>query len=334
MTVFLVTLADDEAEPAKLGLGDGKRLSWGGNQHIWGLSPVWEMAKMLTRAVADGTVRSGYVGAEMPPPSQLWLAVEWSGSLVVDATRMEWFGHTFEGWSCEPAQEHQVYICKPPRPSGADAYRALLRHPVPRWFTASREEVLGDPRVWFGEFADTDHGGWVTLFDGAPQDDRHEVRLGNLAALGLEIMDNAASPWALQRRNIVRVRAAGLSGVSHGHDDFRLPLERYQLVEGGEYQVRLEIEGVVDPKVIIGPGTIFEQLQPGLAQNLAIAEPWEAIVEAGEIVGALLPAWCLNRHLPAPRDAVMRATPFGFVGASASQDAVWDDLDRRRSEGG
>ena len=93
---------------------------------------------------------------------------------------------------------------------------------------------------------------------------------------------------------------------------------------------RSPVAASVDPEVIIRPGTVFEQLSVKTAQNLAVAREWCHTINANEIVGAIPPAFCLNRHLAPPSGQPVRLPPLDYAGAIGSQQAVWDDVLRRR----
>jgi hypothetical protein len=96
------------------------------------------------------------------------------------------------------------------------------------------------------------------------------------------------------------------------------------------FLIALEIEAPIDPTVVIGSGVVFEQLQPSTAQNLAVVAPWQATINAGQIIGVVLPAWCINQNLSPPSGQPLRATPLSFVGDKSSQDNIWRDIERRR----
>jgi hypothetical protein len=147
------------------------------------------------------------------------------------------------------------------------------------------------------------------------------------------------SLWSVARTGAISAKAIGLTsetfeGDWHEAARFLLPRPDFaiHLAEGSRsgFLIAVEIDASVDPKVVIGPGTVFEQLLPNTAQNLAVAGEWHYTIDAGEIVGAVLPAYCLNRHLPPPSGEALRVTPLAFAGDLANQNAVWTDTERRR----
>jgi hypothetical protein len=292
-------------------------------------------------AVRSGRILSAYVSEREMSLEHPWLAAEWLGRIVADPDVAWDLKILLGGWTAEHLKAQGVVVFSPLAESraGTDKARssALITLPEPSWWEIDFEDAERDPVGWFGEFGREDVGGWVTLLSAAVRSDQGRGVVGNLAALGLRLSRDADSLWQVRASGAVKVAALGMrreqaeagefGAFGSNHPKFDLsPLE----ASGADYCVAVRIDAPVDPKVIIGSGTVFEQLGPAKAQNLAVANEWHQTIDAGQIVATVLPAWCLNQDLPAPSGQPLRLTPLAFVGPSTDQSAVWEDIGRRR----
>lgn len=279
------------------------------------------------------------------------MAYEWAGRLVIDRPIAEPLRDLLHEWTTTYLDGHDLVIFEPPASQkqtmtvNAAEYRDTLEDTEPRFFEVSREAILTDPRAWFGEYSEDGYGGWTTLISAIPSESTKTLVLGNLAALGLKRDKDPDSAWAVQRSGGIRLHAVGLNqsqfetGEWHVNAGFQLGRSDFRLIQDidkprSSYLIALQIEAPVDPTVIIGSGVIFEQVQPWAAQNLAVAQPWQTTIDAGQILGLVMPAWCINQHLSAPSGQQLRATPLTFVGNQANQRAVWEDIAQRRGRAG
>ena len=94
------------------------------------------------------------------------------------------------------------------------------------------------------------------------------ISLGNLAAIGLRKNNGPDSLWASSDRegrgkgDRIFPRPEGLARDGRFPPATReIHVQRHRKLEGG-YAVAVEIDAAIDPKVIIGGGTVFEQLTP------------------------------------------------------------------------
>lgn len=351
MIAYLVSLSEEFANSSELEIGPAEPLGWAGSRQVWQVFPRSGFVAWAEQALRTRRIVSALIAPRAPEPDKLWLAAEWVGRLVVDRRSLAAVEAELSGWRGESVGDLGLTVYSPRSEEGGEdepewvtdpaLYRARLEESAPAWVTAPRDAVLADPEAWFGRFGAEDHGGWVTLYDAAPQSGPNAL-LGNLAALGLSAETDEKQAWDRQRQGLIRLRVVGFSDSEeegnawHRDQGFELPPGRFERAAqsaASSYFLAIELAGLVDPTVIIGPGTVFEQLQPGLAQNLAAATSWHGTVKAGEILGVVMPGWCLNRHLPAPHPAPLRPTPLRFAGAQAGQGQVWDDIARRRPEG-
>jgi hypothetical protein len=330
---------------------EGERPPLGGLGHAillptgfrtWQLLDGGRVLTAVADAVASGQVASAYISDRELPADKPWLAAEFHRRVVVDAKIARDLEFLWRDWCGEHIEGVGVVVFSPDgnsagRPDKVRS-RSLVTLPEPSWWEIDPDDVERDPVGWFGEFGREDVGGWVTLLSAAVRKDQQTAMVGNLAALGLKLNRGADSLWQARASGAVHVMALALGRNQAEAGDFQAfglggtefdlsPLQQ----SGAGYCVAVRIEAPVDPKVIIGSGTVFEQLGPGKAQNLAVANEWHDMIDAGQIVATVLPAWCINHDLPAPSGQPLRLTPLAFAGPADNQGAVWDDIDRRRA---
>jgi hypothetical protein len=65
-------------------------------------------------------------------------------------------------------------------------------------------------------------------------------------------------------------------------------------------------------------------------QNLSVAQEWHDTIDPKQILGLVLPAYCLNQNMSPPSGQLLRLTPLAFAGNSGDQNAVWRDIAERR----
>lgn len=340
--LIYVGMRDGKA-PSQAALGGATLMPTG--LGTWLLHDDERALPSVGEAISSGKVISAYVGPAEMPSEKPWLAVEWHHRIVADPEVAWQLDALLPGWTGEHAKGAGVVVFSPDvaRASRPEKARspALVTMPEPRWWEIDLIDAEHDPSGWFGEFGHDDVGGWVTLLSAALRGDEGSGTVGNLAALGLKLNRDKESLWAARAAGAIKVTAVGmrreqvetrdlsLLGSEWGNADITR-LKR----SDASFCIAVRIAAPVDPKVIIGSGTIFEQLGPGQAQNLAVATEWHDTIDAGQIVSMVLPAWCLNRDLAPPSGQPLRLTPLTFVGQSTDQRAVWDDIDRRRSSQG
>lgn len=330
---------------AILGLDLGAVHEYDHNKRVWLLQHGASMLQPVASAISTQSLTSAYVGTEPLPADKSWLACEWYGKIVANPQLAEELQATLAGWRAEPLPQMDVVVFSPSPASKIEEarlqYRDKLSSEEATFIEVPLEAIQDSLAGWFDDYASEKVGGWVTLLSGAARIDDSRIRLGNLSALGLRRDESPDSLWAVQRSGAVNVTAMGLSKAhlaEHWTEGGRFKLSREQFdlsaLEGvdAEYYVAIQIEAPIDPKVVIGPGAVFEQLSPWETQNLAIASEWHETIDAGQIVGVVLPAWCLNKNLSPPSGQPLRLTPLSFIGNSQSQQAVWSDIARRREE--
>lgn len=326
--------------PAQIGLGDAHIVER--EFGTWLLANSSLLAEVFDR-VSQGALTSAYIALRPIPDDKPWLAREWFGRVVADPQLADQIKERFGDWAPRHDAHNHLVIFTPPRADPREVARRRFRDQLddatPAFVEVEIEDVMSNLEGWFGEYAAPESGGWITLLSASMVGGSSRVALGNLSAFGLQRKTEADGLWTLGRTGVASVKAIGLSRTElqeNWHDvaGFRLPRRDFAMypLEGSPapYFVALEIIASVDPKVIIGSGTVFEQLSLNKAQNLAVAEEWHHTIDAGEIVGAVLPAYCLNRHLPPPSGQAVRVTPLVFAGDLRNQDSVWDEIERRR----
>jgi hypothetical protein len=233
-----------------------------------------------------------------------------------------------------------VIFTPPPRDPivvSREDFRNKLDDARPVFVEASLDDVIANPQAWYGEYAAPNSAGWIALLSAAAADRRGQIRLGNLSSLGFRKTLETDALWTVRKAGAISVRAIGLTrGFLEGNwretAGFRLPQREFSsFLENAatDYLIAVEIDASIDPKVIVGPGTVFEQVAPNTAQNLAVAHEWNHTIPAGDIIGALLPAYCLNRNLPGPSGQPIRVTPLTFTGNLRSQRDLWNDVEER-----
>lgn len=329
---------EDEGLPAQQGLGDAVLLPT--NMRTWlldeGASAIDRVAKAVaSKRILSAVVRSGPLPSDMP-----WLAVEFHGRIVVEPALADSLRMLLPGWTGEIIKQFGLVLSPAPNQKLSAEKRRSAEQvvaPLPSWWEVDLADARRNPVDWFGEFGRDDVGGWVTLMSAAEQLPGGRAAVGNFAALGLALNREPDSLFAAHEAKLVQVAAIGLRREQAIAGDFRglgRPGETFDLSalagSPADYCVAIRIEAPVDPTVIIGSGTVFEQLGPGSTQNLAIATPWHDTIDAGQIVTTVLPAWCMNQNLSPPSGELVRLTPLAFTGASTDQGAVWADIGRRR----
>jgi hypothetical protein len=344
MKYLLVTLGNPNISPNDLGFHGATLFADSPSNPVWRLEFGWNDLPRLGELLISQKIRSAYASDKPLPKDRLWMASEWGGSLVADRSVATALRDFLGGWATTVWDGDDLVIFTPVTQDQAVKYHAMLENPEPRFIIASREKVLKNPQVWFGEYSDDRYGGWTTLISAARPDREGFLTLGNLAALGLKRDENPSSAWAVQRSGAIRLHAVGLERSQlemdrwHTNGGFKIKRDNFRFVDDvsrirSNYLIALQIEAPIDPTVIIGSGVVFEQVQPLTSQNLAVVEPWETTIDAGQILGLLMPAWCINHHLHAPSGQPLRATPLSFVGDRSSQQAVWADIARRQPAG-
>lgn len=338
-----VTLPEREMRPSDVGLGD----SWlaQANFGTWELAAGSNSLVQVFDLVARKRLVSAYVSMGPIPEDKPWVAREWGGEIVTDIQVADEIRSRFGDWISNHLVEDRLEIFAPPHVEPREAarreYRDHLNDQAPLFVEADFDDVRANPEDWFGEYAGPGTAGWVTLLSEAMVNDGSgRISLGNLAALGLRKNDGRDSLWRAVRSGFVSVKAIGFSrGQEHWHEKagFRLPRGEFvfDAFESSKaaFAVAVEIDATVDPKVIIGSGTVFEQLSPGHVQNLSVAQEWHDTIEADQIHGVVLPAYCLNQNLSPPSCQPLQLTPLAFAGNSGDQQAVWRDIAGRRHGG-
>jgi hypothetical protein len=342
MRVF-VTLPEPGMRPADVGLGDARLVET--NYSTWELAAGLDSLAEVFDLVSRRRLTSAYVSTDAMPRDKPWVAREWQGKVVTDLRLADEIRRRFVDWVSNLLVEHRLVIFEPPyaepRKATRTDYRDHLDDQAPLFVEADLDDVRANPKEWFGEYAGPGAAGWVTLLSAAMVNGgSRRILLGNLAALGLRKNDGAGSLWTAVRSGFVSAKAIGFSrGQEDWHEmaGFRLPRAKFTFdvfeSSNAGYAVAVEIGATVDPKVIIGSGTVFEQFSPDHVQNLSVAQEWHDTIDADQILGVVLPAYCLNQNMSPPSGQLLQLTPLAFAGNSGDQHAVWRDIAERRHWG-
>jgi len=339
-----VTLPEPQMRPADVGLGDAQLVE--ANYRTWELAAGLNSIVQVFDLVSCRRLLSAYVSTGPMIEEKPWIAREWRGKVVTDLQLVDEMRRRFRDWIPNVVAEHGLAIFEPShtalRESVRRKYLDHLNDEAPHFIASDLEDVRANPQDWFGEYAGLGGAGWVTLVSAAMVNGGSgRILLGNLAAFGLHKNDGPGSLWSAFKSGIVAVKAIGFSRGQddwHEHAGFRLPRAKFMLdvfeSSKARYAVAVEINAAVDPKVIIGSGTVFEQLSPGNAQNLSVAHEWHDTIDVDQVLGEVLPAHCLNQNMSPPSGQPVRLTPLTFAGSSSDQQAVWRDIAERRQRGG
>ncbi len=339
-----VTLPEPEMRPANVGLGDAQLVE--ANYRTWELAAGVNSVAQVFDLVSCRRLVSAYVSTGPMPSDKPWVACEWRGKVVADLQIVDEMRRRFGNWIPNLLAGDGLAIFEPTHAARREAarreYRCHLNDEAALFIESDFEDVRANPEDWFGEYAGPGGAGWVTLLSAAMVNGASQrILLGNLTALGLGKNDGPGTLWSAVKSGIVAVKAIGFS---RGQDDwhekagFRLPrakfmLDVFQSSKVG-YAVALEVNATIDPKVIIGSGTVFEQLSPGDAQNLSVVQEWHDTIDVDQVLGVVLPAYCLNQNMSPPSGQPLRLTPLVFGGSSSDQQAVWRDIAERRQRRG
>lgn len=291
--------------------------------------------------LTEGLLVSVALFDQLPPPSRRWLVSEFKGCVVTDDVvdipllkHAGWLPEFRDGYVVWRAPERSAV-----REVDAVEFARGLFGPDPLLTVVTGEQPLDDYAV-FGELSASRLGGscaLLALSGGHPGD--QEVRLGNLAALALDRDTSSNSLSSLTSSGAIKVSAVGASRETSRHS---LVLDGFADIEAAEhawdaaenaswggYFLLIQVAAVVDPRVGIPPGHIFEQLGMNGVQTLAVASPQAFTVTVGSPQTMVLPAWCLNQNLQAPSGQPVRATPLrARYDSRTSQGGVWTDRAR------
>lgn len=307
------------------------------------------VADRLWQALIGQQITSAALLARRPRPDRLWMTVEWWGKLVVETSLEDVTALSKERWKREythkdlnltiysPLQHPKKADESPEVGEQATKFRSRLRDQVAHTEVISRQLLCGNPTLWFGELAGETLGGWVALSCAASDDVRSaNVRIGNPAAFGFELVKDQSSLASWLSKGVVDVRAIGGTGPREDVNPLEavtvedVPAPREWRERDWRFSLQLRVIGVQDPAVIIGPGAVFEQPTPNGSQNLAVAVGTTLHVDAGQIIDVILPAWCLNPG-GSPPSGPMRPTPLRFSHyGGGTQEAVWAAVRRLR----
>lgn len=330
----------DDSTPAQLGLGDATLMP--GQTRTWLLHQGISAIERVGDAVAANRIVSAVVRGGALPPDMPLLAIEFGGRILSEPAYADMLGNRLPGWTSKVVEQFGLVFSPSPHHRLTEEKRRSTEQVFDTsaaWWEIDAEDAAVDPEGWFGALGRDDVGGWVTILAAARARGGGRATVGNLAALGLVFDPIADSLFAARQAGLVHVTAAGLcrdqveAGDFGGLGRFGEPFDLAPLAHSSaRYCVALRIEAPIDPKVIIGSGTVFEQLGPGGAQNLVVAAPWHDTIDAGQIVTTVLPAWCMNQDRSSPSGEALRLTPLTFTGEMADQHALWADIARRRKE--
>jgi hypothetical protein len=217
---------------------------------------------------------------------------------------------------------------------------------------ALARDVQAEPQRWFGRLADPHVGGAIALVMTAPQHpaDPSLLVLHSPGALGLKVGRPSAGLDRLAELHGLSVQAWGISELGHSavtaalleHEPRLDPAAVEKAVAGRAqlhgcgYAIIAVMHAPVDPTVHIPTGAVFEQTelrpQGDREQNVVLAAPARVPVPLGAFIPVILPAWCMNRSLAAPRGSALRATALSMTRAPATQEEVWQRIARATAE--
>lgn len=305
------------------------RLHWEGPE-VRGLAePTAEQILIALALVAQGKAHSAAILAHPPPVDRRWLAYEFQQAVVTDSS-IDPGPLRALGWRPDPHDGYTVW--QPPGPRPADFVHGLLGT-VPMTVEVSAWHDLADTEL-FGPFASGRQGGSSALMalSGA-RPGPGSVSLRNPAALDLELLTDADSVPALIAQRAISVVGVGASSsttaAAFDLQRFTDPDAALRAWDAAEhldgYWLLIEVAALVDPRVGIPPGHIFEQESVNGVQTLAIASARSFVVDVGKPHTVVVPAWCLNMDLQPPSGQQVNATPLrARYTEGTPQHAVWE----------
>ena|SRR5258708_39645747 len=99
------------------------------------------------------------------------------------------------------------------------------------------------------------------------------------------------------------------------------------------YRLRINLRnpGARSRRVVIYGGTVFEVVDPiSQVQNLVAMNQTMVTIAPGQSQAIEIDTWCLNQSFSPPHDTPMRPTVLALSQAYGSQEALWNDMKRRR----
>lgn len=274
-------------------------------------------------------IRSAAFLPGMPIAESLWVAMEWWGRVVVHQSLADQFLDRLDlpGVNIESAGDEFIVLDPRRRPPDRPE-RAKRADP-------DLEQLQDELAALYGDLHHPDLGGAVALasiFGQMPSD---------LESAGIAVERDPSAVPALVAAGVIQMAAVGGSVSSWRAMADRWPdatpiaeVDPTEHASAAPYLVLARLSAHVDPPVRFPPGFILEQEQLNNVQNLAIADEIVVGVQPGLPVLAVLPAYCLNRHLAPPRGEPLRATALRMqLPANTTQERVWDELAWRRGAG-
>lgn len=334
------------AERIRIGRGNGYAVVTIGN-------PADELVAVTPKLIASGPLISAALARAPFEPDTLWIAAEWHGRLLVEDGLPAGFAHGL--FACEPAQAggRRFLVFDPARPApfGADADWGSDDREWLEGFHGKQmacEEVLANPRRFYGDLVDPLVGGANALFAAGQIAARESGRspdtvlVGALEDFGFarDRSDDSVNGW--RSRRIIDAEAVGFGldhlevahdfarrlGVTGAMPDFEAQTEGWR-AKGYAFAIAIALIGLKDPPVVIPVGSVYQQPHINTpVQNLATAAGATVDVPAGAIVPIVLPAFCLN-HSFGPPSGPLAPTSLLFSAAGGTQQDVWSGIERR-----
>lgn len=303
--------------------------------------------RLTAKLLASEQVIAAAVTREPLRASDLPLAAEWHRRIVVQRSELERMHGLVDAFMLAGEFLPRDLVIFAVRQAEDDE----AEHPE-QTGSVCASHVREHPEAYYGDLADPEVGGANVLYAAGLEAARtrglgeDRVVIGRPEDFGFVRDTGPESVVAWRHKRVIAVDAVGfplgseaeLQGLFEQYDvqfEFRQyteDVDRWRL-QGLSFGVGLVLRGLEDPPVVIPVGSVFQQPTIGMPiQNLATAQPVNAMVAAGARVPLVLPAWCLNRSFAAPRGP-MTPTPLVASKAHGSQQAVWADIEDRYRRG-
>lgn len=296
------------------------------------LDPDDDLVRQTIVRIGTRQLASAVLALNALPRDRLFFAIEWHRRMLIDKALSSDAALRYGELRRTDMEPDDYVVFEIARKSDDET-----ESPGSAWHDA--REVRQNLQRYYGRFAEESTGGAHALFaagvEAAARAERHSsVFVAPPERFGFDVDDDESSVVSLCRRRIISASAYGF-GLSNWRQameylDFDPPENQEELIgqwsmKGIDFGLAIVLRGLEDPPVVIPMGAVFQQPAPGMQQqNLAVAATHSVIVNAGQTVPMVLPAWCLNRSF-APPSGVMSPTPL-VAKVSGTQTAVWDAI--------